>query len=249
MRGWTFAATAFATITLCLFANPIAAAETPRADISTPCLEKAWFNKHNYLVSLVSEAQRKPPLDIYFLGDSITEFWPALGTDVWKAEFGKMQVLNCGVAGDTTQNILYRITHGEFEHLTPKVIVVLAGINNLGLYPQLTAEGLAHGLQRITETLHARSPASRILLLSIFPSGDAHGPVRQRIIDTNRLLALLNGHNQVTYLDIYQKFLDADGNFPDAITPDGTHLNAKGYQIWADAMRPTLQKLLPPPQP
>jgi beta-glucosidase len=69
----------------------------------------------------VLQAGRKPPLDIYFLGDSITEFWPELGREVWQAEFGKLHVVNCGVAGDTTQNILYRITHGELEHVSPRV--------------------------------------------------------------------------------------------------------------------------------
>jgi beta-glucosidase len=48
----------------------------------------------------------------------------------------------------------------------------------------------------------------------------------------------------VTFLDIGPKFLDADGTLPKEIMPDLLHPNEKGYQIWADAINPTLDKLM-----
>ncbi len=219
------------------------AAEAP-PDRPTPCLEKAWMNKHRYLTSLALQASHRPRLDIYFLGDSITEFWPYDAKEVWHAEFGSMQVLNCGVAGDKTQNILYRVSQGEFEHLSPKVIVLLAGINNLSESPALKPAELAQGHRRILETLRAKSPQSRILLLSIFPSGEPSDPIRERIRATNQLLAGLADGKSIFYLDIYDRFLDAHGVLPGDVSPDGTHLYAKGYRIWADAMRPKLMELL-----
>ena len=207
-------------------------------------MDKQWIGKHNYLASLVLQASRKPQLDIYFLGDSITEFWPELAKDVWTAEFGRMRVLNCGVSGDTTQNMLYRIIHGEFDHISPRVVVLLAGTNNLSLFPQLTSDDLTRGVQRIVSTLRAKSPTSKILILSILPSGDASNPLRSRIHETNKRLAAMSGGSFVFYLDIFSAFLDSDGRFLPGISRDGTHLTAKGYQVWADAMRPTLQKLL-----
>ena len=205
---------------------------------------QAVVGKHRYLVSLVLQASRKPPLDAYFLGDSITEFWPELGKNVWQAEFGRMRVLNCGVSGDTTQNMLYRLTHGEFENVTPKVVVVLAGTNNLSLFPDLEPDDLVRGLQRTVSTLRAKSPSSKILLLSILPSGQPSDPIRERILDTNQRLAALSDGTSVIYLDIFSAFLDARGRFLPAVSQDGTHLTAKGYQVWADSMRPTLRKLL-----
>ncbi|HEV7404140.1 MAG TPA: GDSL-type esterase/lipase family protein [Chthoniobacteraceae bacterium] len=233
------------TLLLLLACGGAGAAE-PGPEVPLPSYDKKWLGKHNYLSGLVLHAGREAPPDIYFLGDSITEFWPILGKDVWKKEFGGMRVLNCGVAGDTTQNILYRITHGEFDHIAPKVVVVLAGINNLGLKADLSPDDLARGVRRIVATIRAKSPVSKVLLLSIFPSSEPADPVRRRIVETNKRLALLNDDKSVFYLDLYQAFLDQDGVFSTAISPDGTHLNAKGYQIWADAMRPTLQKLLAP---
>lgn len=230
--------------TLLLLATSAFAAETLMPDVPQPCMDKQWLGKHNYLASLVTQASRKAPLDVYFLGDSITEFWPEIGKDVWRAEFGRMRVLNCGVSGDTTQNMLYRITHGEFEHISPKVVVVLAGTNNLGLFPQLASEDLARGVSRIISTLRAKSPTRKVLVLSILHSGDPSSPLRTRIRETNVHLASLSDGSSVFYLDIFEAFLDSTGQFLPGASLDGTHLSAKGYQIWADSMRPTLQKLL-----
>jgi lysophospholipase L1-like esterase len=214
-------------------------------DTPFPSNDKWWYNYHNYLTGLVTQASSKPRLDIYFLGDSITEFWPHLAKDVWDKEYGTLRVLNNGVRGDTTQNILYRITHGEFERIHPKVVVLLAGINNLGTDPKLAPQSLAKGIQAIIAVLHAKSPESKILLISILPSGELPAdPVRKRIQDTNALLAKLADDKTIFFLDIYNHFLDADGKFSPELTPDELHLNARGYQVWADAMRATLQKLL-----
>jgi beta-glucosidase len=122
--------------------------------------------------------------------------------------------------------------------------VLLAGINNLGRSPDLEPAELAAGLGEIISILRKRSPRSRILLLSIFPAGNRDDPVRGRIIETNKRLAALGDDKGVFYLDIHNAFLDSEGHLPAAIAPDGLHLNADGYQIWADAMRPMLHRLL-----
>ena len=221
------------------------AAAGPSPDTPFPANDKWWSHYHVYLTGLVTQASSKPPLDIYFLGDSLTEFWPVIGKDVWETEFGHLHVLNNGVRGDTTQNILFRITHGEFERIHPKVVVLMAGINNLGLDPTVTPQSLTKGIQAIIGVLHAKSPESKILLLSILPSGELPtDPVRKRIQDTNALLSKLADDKTIFFLDIYNRFLDAVGKFNADVSPDEVHLTAKGYRIWADAMRATLQKLL-----
>jgi lysophospholipase L1-like esterase len=220
------------------------ASSAPKADVPELRFDKHWLEKHNHLAGRVLQASREAPLDIYFLGDSITELWPVAAKDVWQAEFGKMRVLNCGIGGDNVQNVLYRITHGEFDHISPKVVAVLAGINNLRQSPQLEPDELARGLQRIVTTIRDKSPTSKILLLSIFPSAEPSDPIRRRIVETNKHLATLSDNSSVFYLDISNAFLDSGGNFPATISPDKLHLTAKGYRIWADSMRPTLQKLL-----
>ncbi|HWB59825.1 MAG TPA: GDSL-type esterase/lipase family protein [Chthoniobacteraceae bacterium] len=232
-------------------ATPAPTPYIPPYEAFPPPLDKDWFSNHNHLVGLVNQASSKPQLDIYFLGDSITEFWTAkgLGEPVWDAEYsGKYRVLNNGVRGDTTQNILWRITHGEFDKIHPKVIVLLAGINNLGLDPSLKPADLAKGIQAIIAYLHAKSPESKIILVSILPSGEhSTDAVRKRIQDTNAIIAKFADGKTVYFLDIYNSFLDAHGTFIPALTPDYTHLTTEGYKVWADAMRELLQKLLGEP--
>jgi lysophospholipase L1-like esterase len=218
-------------------------------DQPIPCIEKIWLGKHHYLSSLVLQQSRRPRLDLYFLGDSITEDWKWSGKDVWKQEYGDLHTFNAGISGDKAQNILYRINQGEFDRIAPKVVVLLAGINNFGASPNLNPADLARGLKAIVNTLRTKSPTTKVLLLSTLPSGPANDPLRAHIRATDEILATFADGKGVFYLDIYDKFLNAQGEMPDDVSPDGTHLYAKGYQIWAEAMRPLLKTLLESPDP
>src|SRR5947209_3067053 len=79
---------------------------------------------------------KKGRIDVYFTGDSITRRWRA--TDYpqflanWKENFFGWNAANFGWGGDTIQNVLWRLQNGELEGVHPKVIVLLAGTNNVG---------------------------------------------------------------------------------------------------------------------
>ena len=92
--------------------------------------------------------------------------------------------------------------------------------------------------------IRARLPDSKILLLAIFPRGDG-GPEQQaQINEINPVIAKLDNGKMVKFLDIGAKFLDANGTLPTSIMPDLLHPNEHGYQIWADAMNPTLDEMM-----
>src|SRR5262245_19405000 len=82
------------------------------------------------------EKARRGRIDIYFEGDSITRRWGA--TDYpellanWRENFFGWNVANFGWGADTTQNIVWRLQNGELDSVHPKVIVLLAGTNNVG---------------------------------------------------------------------------------------------------------------------
>ena len=75
-------------------------------------------------------------IDIYFVGDSITRRWGA--TDYpdllanWKQNFFGWNAGDFGWGADKTENILWRLENGELDGVNPKVIVLLAGTNNVG---------------------------------------------------------------------------------------------------------------------
>ena len=84
------------------------------------------------------------------------------------------------------------------------------------------------------------------MLLGIFPrSIKADDPARAQIKHINSIIAKLDdGGRTIKYMDIGDKFLEPDGTLPKDIMPDALHPNAKGYQIWADAVRELILKML-----
>jgi lysophospholipase L1-like esterase len=146
-----------------------------------------------------------------------------------------------GFGWDRTQNVLWRLRQGEFAGLSPKWIVLNIGTNNLSGTANARANTpaeIAEGIFAICRELHQRSPASRLIVMAIFPRGaKADGRFRAPIEATNHLLRQhFQGDTAVTFVDIGAQFLSADGTLPAALMPDGTHPSEAGYQIWADAL-------------
>jgi lysophospholipase L1-like esterase len=231
---------AFTILSLILAACLSAAALPP--DQPEASSDRYWIREHLRIKNLIKEAPPPRTPGLYFLGDSITAFWPETGKDSWQAMTGKIQTFNAAISGDTTQNILWRINNGAFENIHPEVIILLAGINNLGLSPELGAEDLSRGIRAIVSTLHRKSPSSRILVLSILPSSTAEDPVRQRILDTNALLSTLADRRKVYYLDLHTAFLDQHRNLLPNLLTDGTHPSAAGYRLMARLLAPVLEE-------
>jgi lysophospholipase L1-like esterase len=183
-------------------------------------------------------------VDVLFLGDSITQGWEGKdATPIWKKNFEPLKAANFGIGGDQTGHVLWRLTEGkELEGIQPKVAVIMIGTNNTGGH---TAEQIAGGIEAIVKEINKQRPDTKILLLGVFPrSAKATDPIRGKIKDINKIIAKLDDGKRVVYLDIGDKFLDADGNLSRDVMPDLLHLSGKGYQIWADGITPTLEKML-----
>jgi len=184
------------------------------------------------------------PVGLLFLGDSITDGWPAKGGDTW-AQFAPYQPANFGVSAIRTEGLLWNITHGELKGINPKVTVVLIGVNNLLQCPDEKPEWAAAGIRKVVETVHTRLPNTRVLLLAIFPARNpATNPARTRIAEVNRLISTLDAGDRTRFLDIGKIFLADDGQVRRDLMPDGLHPNARGYQAWHKAMAPVLETML-----
>ena len=197
--------------------------------------------RHKELVKLAQAGG----IDLMFLGDSITEFWqrPA-GKTIWATNFAPLKAANFGISGHATQNVLWRIQNGELEGIHPKVVVLLIGTNNIGE----KAADIALGVKAIIAEIQKRSPGTRILLMGIFPrDGEATAGSRAKIKETNTILetyASPDDPTQVIYLDIGEKFLNADGSMNKDLMPDTLHPSEKGYQVWTDGILETVKKML-----
>jgi lysophospholipase L1-like esterase len=190
-------------------------------------------------------------IDTYFLGDSITRRWGA--TDYpdflahWKKNFHGWNAGNFGWGGDTTKNILWRVTNGELDGVDPKVIVLLAGTNDIGKDPKPgVAAEVARGVEVIIEECKARAPQATIVLMAVFPRNDGEGS-NAAIDEVNARIASLADGRTVRFLSINDQLADAQGKLFEGVTVDKLHLSLKGYEIWAKKLKPVLTELLGPP--
>ncbi len=208
-------------------------------------LGAGWIKRHEGFVAQAKQGG----IDILFMGDSITDFWRNRGSNVWNQYYAPRHAANFGISGDRTQHVLWRMDNGELDGIHPKVVVLMIGTNNTGKErdkntPRNTVPEAIAGVQAVVADIRARLPDSKILLLAIFPRGMLDDPQRAQVALINTVIAKLDDGNMVRYLDIDPKFLEVDGTLSRGIMPDLLHPNERGYQIWADAMEPTLDGML-----
>jgi beta-glucosidase len=198
-----------------------------------------WMRLHE---RFLAEA-KKGNIELLFLGDSITQGWN--NNAAWNRFYGPRHAANFGIGGDRTQHVLWRIEHGEIDGIAPHVVVLMIGTNNAGLN---SADQIAAGITAIVKELRKQLPKTKLLLLGVFPRSPRPDLIREKLALVNRQIAKLDDGSNVAYLDIGKAFLNADGTISREIMPDYLHLTARGYRIWADAMEPTLWRLLDEPK-
>lgn len=189
------------------------------------------------------ERSKQGDIDVVFLGDSITDRWPRVGEWSW-LKLAPYKPANFGIEGDCTEHLLWRLEHGELDAISPKVVVVLIGSNNVFYFADEAPEWTARGIERIVAMIQKRSPTCKVLLLGIFPRDEKDSRVRRTITAVNREIQRLDDGAHTRFADIGAQFFDGDGNIPADIMPDKVHLSAKGYAIWYRSLESILPGLL-----
>lgn len=228
--------------------------QTPPADQPVPRADRNSMLAHAELL----EKRKKGRIDLYFLGDSITRRWGTSDEQYkaflenWRQNFFGWNAADFGWGGDTTQNILWRLENGELDGVNPKVIVLLAGTNNVGrTSPQgpddPRAADIPRGIKAILDLCRRKAPKATIILMGITPRND-NMAVMPIIDEINRRIAKFADGKRIRYVSINDRLADSAGKLYEGMTNrDGLHLDVKGYQVWADALKPILNRLLGPP--
>ncbi|MDR1190471.1 MAG: GDSL-type esterase/lipase family protein [Verrucomicrobiales bacterium] len=199
--------------------------------------DAGFLQRHEKYVAMAKE--KKPQL--LFLGDSLTERWERPGAaEIFASNFGPYNAAAFGISGDCTQHLLWRVTNGELDG-SPKVIVLLIGTNNSTL---VEAEHMVKGVTKVVETIRAEAPASKIILVSLLPRGERPNGLREKVLKANHYIARLDDGTSVFFLDIAGKFLEPDETISKEVMSDFLHLTPKGYQIFADALKPRVDELM-----
>ncbi len=219
------------------------AVRVPRPNTAIVPNLAGWFRpKHQDNLQVAKQGD----IEVLFMGDSITDFWrnsdgANAGKPVMDKYFGDLKIANFGIAGDTTQGVLYRLQNGEGQGFSPKAVMLMIGTNNTA---QNNADEIAEGIGAVVLELQKDFPKAKILLLAVFPRSTPGDPVRDTIDNINKKISKLHDGNKVYYMDIGDKFLDEKGFIPKDVMGDALHPTTKGYEIWAQAVKEKLYSLL-----
>jgi lysophospholipase L1-like esterase len=220
------------------------------ADQAAPRTDQNSTIAHAQLLEKAS----KGGIDIYFVGDSIVRRWGAIDyPDLlanWRKNFWGWNAGDFGWGADKIQNILWRLEHGELDEVNPRVIVILAGTNDVGTRPGGAGKvaEITRGLAAILNVCRQKAPGATIVLTAIFPRNDSMA-VLPDIDRINANIARLADGDRVRYLNVNHRLADKDGRLFEGMMNerDRLHPTVQGYQIWADGLKPIFTELLGPP--
>ena len=204
-----------------------------------------WNARHE----AVKKRNRAVKPEYVMIGDSITHHWGGepsgdsrkAGEASWEKLFGPHAVTNMGFGFDYVDNAYYRVQNGELAGISPRVIIILLGTNNLG-HRKDAPQACADNIKAFVRLVHQKCPSSKILLLGILPRREKNlaEPVKQ----TNKLLAKLQNGKNVFFADPGKALLSADGVSPrNELMKDVVHPNAKGYEVLEKELSVLLKKL------
>lgn len=206
-----------------------------------PRPDEWWRKRHDSFNTNVAAVGDKS--QVLFIGDSITQGWEGEGKAVWARYYAHRNAINLGIGGDRTQHVLWRLDNGNLAGLKPKAAVVMIGTNNSNGEDN-TVEQIADGVAAIVAKLRERLPATKVLLVPIFPRSENPSPQRGKVLQVNQILQKLVDDRDVFWVDFGHRFLNRDGTIPRELMPDYLHLSPAGYAIWAEALEPRLASVL-----
>lgn len=204
-----------------------------------------WLPRHEQkLADAKAIAAKGGKIDLLFIGDSITQGWEKEGAATWQKHYAQRNAFAIGFGGDRTENVLWRLQHGALDNMSPKLVVMMIGTNNTG-HRQENPATTAAGIKRLITEIQQRQPKAKILLLAVFPRDEKpDGDLRKINNGVNAIIKDYADNKRVFFADINSVFLTPEGVLPKSIMPDLLHPNEKGYDLWAEALEPHLQKLL-----
>ena len=198
-----------------------------------------WANRFLSRHRQVEDARGKT-IDVVMIGDSITHFWEWLEPVKWAEFTAGRTAINLGYGGDHTEQVVWRIEHGELDGYVAKNVVLMIGTNNNLLKAKAN---IVKAIGKIVGMIRERQPSAKIILHPIFPRGRKFDWANPHIAEINVMMKrFADEDGRVAWVDFNAKLVDESGFVPESIMEDGLHPTAAGYGIWQSALEPVLVK-------
>jgi cephalosporin-C deacetylase len=224
-----------------------------RAELPAPRSDANSMKAHEQLLAKRTAGK----IDVYFIGDSITRRWGASDAQYadllanWKQNFTGWNAANFGWGADKTQHMLWRLRNGELDGVNPKIVVLMAGTNNVGKAAPLGNAGeraaeVVRGVKAVVGEIRQRAPDATVIVTGITPRND-NIAVMPIINEANLGIAALADGKSIRYINVNAGLADAENILRPGMAHDGLHLTVRGYQVWADALKPIFTEILGEP--
>lgn len=212
----------------------------PKEALPAPVEIPDW-HKLSAAISAQVASRDLAKVSLVFVGDSITQGWEPT---MWNLFWSAYDPLNLGLSGDLTQGVLWRLHNGQWPAaLKPDVVVLLIGTNNASWHSR--AEDTALGIAEIIRLIHARSPATKVLLLGILPRGPTSAtperPISQHV---NALVRQCADNQTVFYAEPGDAMVDASGRISNYVMFDYLHPTMVGYAILGGGIHQEVKQLM-----
>lgn len=202
-----------------------------------PCRQQRdpydWNDRHQK----VMELNRQSAPEILMIGNSITHFWGGEpiaehqnGKKAWNGLFKGKKVRNLGFGWDRTENVLWRIFHGELDGYRAKHIFLMIGTNNL---PSNTDEEVIQGICEVVKNIRLHQPKAKLCVLGILPRREMEARVKKVNSELQKQLPITG----VTYIDLAPQLTEPSGTIDSSLFLDGLHPNEKGYERIAKVLK------------
>lgn len=182
---------------------------------------------------------------VVFMGNSITETWPKARPDFFKDN----NYIGRGISGQTTPQMLLRFRRDVID-LRPKVVVILAGINDIAQNTGYTPlHIIAENIMTMTEL--ALHHDIQVILCSVLPAKDfpwspGLEPVN-KVLELNAMISQYARLNDIPYVDYHAAMKDAENGLkvPEYTSAtDLIHPNVAGYKVMESLIDPAIKKIL-----
>ena len=201
-----------------------------------PCKQQRdsydWYARHEEILKL----NRENAPEIIMIGNSITHYWAGeptaptqRGKEAWDKLFKNRSVRNLGFGWDKTENVLWRIYHGELDGFKANMIFLLIGTNNLQFN---TDKEILQGILQVTEAIKIRQPQAKLCVMGILPRANTE----KRIQQINKELRKKLEQNCI-YINLSNLLTDKNGIINSSLFSDGLHPNTKGYEKIAEVLK------------
>lgn len=176
---------------------------------------------------------------ILFTGSSSIRLWTTLEEDM-----NPLPILNRGFGGSTLPEVIHYADRIILPY-KPDIIVLYCGENDLA-NDETTADEVYNNFRILYEYLRKHLPSTHLYYISMKPSVKRWDYWSKIDAGNKKIAKFIGKHRKYHYIDISGKMLDQDGVvYKDLFVEDQLHLNAKGYAIWTDIIKPKLMQHYP----